>query len=263
MKYMNKVILIFLALLSPMIPAAGQAARPVAPTHNCNVYRGFLTGDMNVWTKGIAQQEEKYRLSRSSDDLFVLVLSKYGYIGFIIGMKKSDEAREMLSGAEENVEILVKDKAYTARATALRGALIAMRISLNPMKATYLGMRSLRQMEDALKIDDSDPTGWVEMGNARFHMPSVVGGSYKESARCFNQAVTLFEKNPASLACNWHYLHALVWLAQSHDKLGDTAEAKKIYEKILRLEPEFQWVKRELYPDLTKRMGNPDVSSLD
>jgi tetratricopeptide (TPR) repeat protein len=210
---------------------------------------------MNVWTKGIAQQEEKYRLSRSSDDLFVLILSKYGYIGFIIGMKKSDEAKEMLSSAEDNVEVLVKDRAYTARATALRGALIAMRINLNPMKATYLGMRSLRQMEEALKIDDNEPVGWVEMGNARYHMPSVVGGSYKEAVRCFSQAVLLYEKNPSSLTCNWHYLHALVWLAQSHDKLGDMAEARKIYEKLLQMEPEFQWVKKELYPDLIKRIG--------
>ena len=252
---MNKVVLIFLVLLLPLLPIAGQTARASVPLHNCNVYRGFLSGDMGVWTKGIAQQEEKYRLSRSSEDLFVLILSKYGYIGFIIGMKKSEEAKEMLTSAEENVEVLVKDKEYTARATALRGALIAMRISLNPVKATYLGMRSFKQMEEALQIDSNDPTSWVEMGNARYHMPSVVGGSYKEAARCFSQAVILYEKNPANLICNWHYLHALVWLAQSHDKLGDTAEAKKIYEKILRLEPEFQWVKKELYPDLIKRIG--------
>jgi tetratricopeptide (TPR) repeat protein len=239
-----------------------MAGYPFAvPVHNCDVYRGFLSGDMNIWIRGITAQEELYRKSRSNDDLFVLILSKYGYIGFIIGMKKSDEARDMLASAEENVEILAKDKAYTARATALRGALIAMRISLNPLKATYLGMRSLRQMEEALKIDSNDPTGWVEMGNARYHMPSVVGGSYKESVRCFSQAITLFEKNPASLKCNWHYLHALVWLAQSHDKLGDLAEAKRIYEKILKIEPEFQWVKRELYPDLIKRAGQPGTNS--
>jgi tetratricopeptide (TPR) repeat protein len=257
---MNRFILIFLGFLSAIMPAAGQTAGQSVPSHNCNVYRGFLSGDMGVWTRGIAEQEAKYRMSRSSDDLFVLILSKYGYIGFIIGMKKSDEARDMLTSAEENVEVLVKDKAYTARATALRGALIAMRISLNPMKATYLGMRSLRQMEESLKIDSNDPTGWVEMGNARYHMPSVVGGSYKESARCFNQAIALFEKNPANLACNWHYLHALVWLAQSHDKLGEVAEAKRIYEKILQREPGFQWVKRELYPDLLKRTGQAGIN---
>lgn len=260
---MNRLILIFLAIFSAMMPAAGQTAGPTVPSHNCNVYRGFLSGDMDVWTKGIAQQEEKYRLSRSSDDLFVLILSKYGYIGFIIGMKKSDEAKDMLSSAEDNVEVLVKDKAYTARATALRGALIAMRINLNPLKATYLGMRSLRQMEEALEIDSDDATGWVEMGNARYHMPSVVGGSYKEAARCFSQAVTLYEKNQTNLICNWHYLHALVWLAQSHDKLGELAEARRVYEKILQKEPEFQWVKKELYPDLIKRIGQQGTTKPD
>ncbi|MBM3420409.1 MAG: hypothetical protein FJY11_04660, partial [Bacteroidetes bacterium] len=58
----------------------------------------------------------------------------------------------------------------------------------------------------------------------------------------------------AMLQCNWHYLHALVWLAKSHEGLGNLREARKVYEKALGAEPEFQWVKTELYPQLLKRM---------
>ena len=226
-----------------------------APAHNCDVYGGYLSGNMTSWTKGIEEQEQKYKRSRSSDDLYVLILSKYGYIGYLINLKKNTEVRELISSAEENIEVLAKDKRYTAAASALSGALIAMKISLNPLKATYLGMRSLRHIEESLKIDNKDPTGWVEMGNARYHMPAVVGGSYEESARCFTEAVRLFEANKTSLACNWHYLHALVWLAKSHEGLGDLAEAKVVYERLLSIEPEFQWVKQELYPEIQRKIG--------
>jgi hypothetical protein len=36
--------------------------------------------------------------------------------------------------------------------------------------------------------------------------------------------------------------------------MGDLKGAKTIYEKLLRLEPDFQWVSRELYPELMKKM---------
>ena len=207
---------------------------------------------MEVWSKGIADQETKYSRSGNNDDLYVLILSKYGYIGYLISMKRENEARGIISSAEKNVEKLAADKRYEARASALSGALVAMRISLNPLRATYLGMRSFRQIEESLKLDQNEPVAWVEMGNARYHMPSLFGGSYSEAARCFSQAVVLFEKDRALLKCNWHYLHALVWLAKSYESMDNLPKAKEVYEKLLKIEPEFQWVKKELYPELLK-----------
>jgi len=234
------------------------AVQMKSQSHNCDVYRGYLSGSMDVWSKGIADQEAKYRKSGSNDDLYVLVLSKYGYIGYLISMKKEGDARGIINSAEQNIEILAADKRFAARASAMSGAIIAMRISLNPLRATYLGMRSLRQIEESIKLDETDPAGWVEMGNARYHMPALVGGSYSEAARCFSRAVELFEKEPGLLRCNWHYLHALVWLAKSHESMEDLQMAKKTYEKLLKLEPDFQWVKRELYPELLKKVGVRD-----
>jgi tetratricopeptide (TPR) repeat protein len=260
---MKLLVFVFAVAGSFLAGGSGYDLMAQAPAHNCDVYGGYLSGNMGSWTRGINEQEQKYIRSRSSDDLYVLILSKYGYIGYLINLKKNTEVRELISSAEENAAVLAKDRRYTASASALSGALIAMKISLNPLKATYLGMRSLRLIEESLKIDNSDPTGWVEMGNARYHMPAVVGGSYKESARCFNEAVRLFEANRTSLACNWHYLHALVWLAKSHEGLGELAEAKVVYERLLSIEPEFQWVKQELYPDIQRRIGAPGGGQID
>lgn len=237
-----------------LVVVLGSAASLAGQVHNCDIYKGYLSGELSAWSKGIDDQEAKYARSGSSDDLYVLILSKYGYVGYLISLKRDSEARTVLGSAEKNVEKLSSDKSFAARASAMNGALIAMRISLNPLRATYLGMRSLRQMEEALKIDPDEPACWVEMGNARYHMPSVFGGSYSEAVRCFSQAITLFEKNPAMIKCNWHYLHALVWLAKSYEGMDDNKKAREVYEKILKTEPEFLWVKTELYPSLLKKM---------
>ena len=159
----------------------------------------------------------------------------------------------MLFRSESDVAVLAKDKQYASSALAMEGGLIAIKMSLNPMKAPFLGMKSLRLIEESIEADANNPAGWVEMGNAKFHMPSVVGGSYKEAVEKYTRAVTLLETEKAELKCNWYYLHALVWLAQSHENNGNIAEAKIIYEKLLMIEPEFQWVKLELYPALLKK----------
>jgi tetratricopeptide (TPR) repeat protein len=238
-------------ILAPILGATLQAT----PANNCTVFKGYLEGDLLIWLNGIGEQEKKYRETRSRDDLFVLILSKYGYIGYIVGMKLEGDVREILSSTEENVELLAKEPAYASTAAALRGAMLAMRIKLNPLKATYLGTKSLRLMEESISIDKNNPVGWVELGNARFHMPSFAGGSYKEAIRCFEEAIDLFENDPLKMRCNWHYLHALAWLAKSYEGVGDNVQAKKIYEKLLKTEPGFQWVSRELYPTILKKTG--------
>jgi len=234
---------------------AGQLSQEGPAVNNCNVYKAYLSGDIDIWVKGIAEQEEIYKRSRTSDDLYVLILSKYGLIGFVIGMKKDYDVRDVISSAEADVDVLSSDERYAAFTSAMMGGLIAMKISLNPLKATYLGMKSVRLIEEAIEADRNNPAGWVEMGNARFHMPSVAGGSYKEAIINFSQAVTLFEKEKDGIRCNWYYLHALVWLARSYENTGNLAEAKKLYEELLSLEPEFQWVKQDLYPGLLKKTG--------
>lgn len=256
----NKIAILLsltvLVSLGSTINSESQVNQPVPIANNCNVYNGYLSGEMDAWLKGIAEQEDKYKRSGTSDDLYALILSKYGFIGFVIGMKKEYDVRDIISSAEADVAVLAQDEKYSAQASAMEGGLIAMRISLNPLKAAYLGMKSLRLIEESLEADRNNPAGWVEMGNARFHMPSIAGGSYKEAISNFSQAVTIFEKEKEGLKCNWYYLHTLVWLARSYENTGDFAEAKKLYEKLLSMEPEFLWVKQELYPGLLKKTGS-------
>ncbi|RPJ64071.1 MAG: hypothetical protein EHM12_00690 [Dehalococcoidia bacterium] len=235
---------------------AGQIDKTKPTVNNCNVYKGYLSGSIDLWTKGIAEQEEIYKIGRRSEDIYVLILSKYGFISFLIGRKIEYDIMALIISAEADVGVLATDEKFSARATAFKGGLIAMRMNLNPLKAITLGMKSLRLIEESIEADQNNTVGLVEMGNARFHMPSLAGGSHKEAVLCFSQAVNLFETEKDDSRCSWYYLHALVWLARSHESTGNVAEAKRIYEKLLSIEPEFQWVKLELYPEFIKKWGS-------
>jgi len=66
----------------------------------------------------------------------------------------------------------------------------------------------------------------------------------------------LLEKNPSDLIENWNYLSLLVVIGQSYSYINELDSSKAVYEYILKLEPEFLYVKNELYPRLLKKMEN-------
>jgi len=87
-------------------------------------------------------------------------------------------------------------------------------------------------------------------------MPAAFGGSKKEGIEYFLKAKEILEKNPVDLTENWNYLSLLLIIGQSYTYIDDLNSAKSVYEYILRLEPDFLYVKNELYPRLLKKMEN-------
>ena len=131
------------------------------------------------------------------------------------------------------------------------GAFIAFEIGIDMYKAIYLGPKSMTYIYESVTINPKNPYGWLEKGNAEYHMPRAFGGSYEEAVANFSKALILFEEtNNTDL--NWLYLNTLTWLAVSYEKLNDYNNAEIIYQKILAIEPEFQWVKNELFPKFLK-----------
>ena len=62
------------------------------------------------------------------------------------------------------------------------------------------------------------------------------------------------EKNSKELPDDWNYLSLLISIAETYEVLNDDAHAKLVYEEILNTEPDFKWVRDELYPKLLKKL---------
>ena len=130
----------------------------------------------------------------------------------------------------------------------MKGAFIAFKIGLKRSRAVFLGPRSMEHINRAVELDSSNPMAWMEKGNAEYHMPRIFGGSYNKAAQYYKKAINYFEKQHDGQH-TWMYMNALAWLAQSYDKAKEDDQARETYEKILALEPDFKWVKEELYPE--------------
>lgn len=218
----------------------------------CKFYHAYVTGDMSPWPGYIDLLEGKYNYNSSPEILYDIVKAYYGYVAFLIGIEDHEEANEFLDRAEKYLEKLKEQNRYRAEAKAFQGAFIAYEIGMNKAKAVYLGPRSMKNINQALELEPNNHNALIEKGNAEFHMPRMFGGSYEKAAEYFRRAVNSLEQSGNDLSCNWLYMNALAWLAQSYDKAGRIEKAENTYQKILQLEPDFQWVADELYPEFRK-----------
>ena len=61
------------------------------------------------------------------------------------------------------------------------------------------------------------------------------------------------ELNKEQIKDDWNYLSLQTAIAQAYEETGKWGLAKLYYEKILKIEPDYSWVKNELYPAILKK----------
>ncbi|MBN2213096.1 MAG: hypothetical protein JW723_02540 [Bacteroidales bacterium] len=217
------------------------------------IYNAYVNNDMKVWKHIIdsIQNEKK----KSNEKLLTLVNYQYGYIGWCIGKNNDKEAETYVSLVEANLAILEKNKYELSMVHAYRSALYGYKIGMSPVRAPFYGPRSVKHAENSLQIDQDNYFALMQAGNIHYYMPRVFGGSVNEAIRYFLKSKTIMEKNSAVIDQNWNYLHLLILIAQAYSKSGDYQTAKNYYDFILKIEPEIQWIKDELYNDLLQKLN--------
>jgi tetratricopeptide (TPR) repeat protein len=219
--------------------------------HSCRIYDAYLSGNMEDWKDVMLGLNSQYLQQQSDDVLYDLILTQYGYTGYLIGLDKFEEANRLIEKGESNAERLLKSKKYQSEAYAMMGAFTAFKIAIDKTKAYKLGFKSLRYINQAYELDKMNPAALIEKGNTKYYMPPFLGGGYAEAADYYQQAAHAIEKNK-NKNCNWLYLSALTWAAKSYQEDKQYQKADKTYRIILKKAPGFKWVKDELYPEFKK-----------
>jgi tetratricopeptide (TPR) repeat protein len=187
--------------------------------------------------------------------LYKLTNAEYGFIAYNIGNENVDKAEQHLKKAINYAEKLIESGKYQSEAYALQGAFYAFKIGLNPIVGAIWGPKSLKSINKAMQLDASNPTAWLEKANSLYYMPEAFGGSKESAILHYKRAVNIYEKQ-GEILNNWMYLNTLTTLAQGYENVGKHEQAKKVYKKILSIEPNFDWVKNELYPKLLAKIND-------
>jgi tetratricopeptide (TPR) repeat protein len=237
------------ALVSFLQPAGGNDCS------NRTIYMGYISGDMEMYKKGMAELQEAYVKTAQPCLLFTITEARYGYIGYLLEIKKKDEAKPLIDSLETDIGRLAVLPEYKAETEAFRVAVLGFRMGLNPAKAVTLGPKALKQLDKAVATGINSPAVWIEKGNSESNMPAFAGGSKEKAAASFREALRLYEADPALSAYNWRYLNTIVLLGQTLEMLDDFEGARQAYLKALGREPGFRRVRDELLPAVEKKLN--------
>ncbi len=219
------------------------------------LYTSYLKGDMGVWAEVLNNLEQSYKTTNSNETLFNILHTQYGLIGYQIGLKNYSESKKLIEKAENNIEKLLSSNNKWVEVISLKSAIMAYKIAINPYKAPFLGPASNDLIEQALQLDSENPIALIEKGNAKHYAPSFVGGNPVEAQGFYKKAIQKIEGNSdKNLTRTWWYLNANTQLALSAEKAGNIKLARDTYDYILKIAPNFQWVKNELYPQFLKKI---------
>ena len=219
-------------------------------SNKTEIYKAYISNDMNLWKKTIDQMNQQK--IKSNEFRLELLNYQYGFIAWCIGNKKKETAEAYIELGDANLQVLEKSNAYASYVNAYKAAFYGYKIGLNTLKAPFIGPKSIDCAKLAMTQDNNNPYGYIQYANAQFYMPAVFGGSKKLALEYYLKARNLMERNPKETNENWNYLSLLTMIAKSYTELEDFKQAKTYYEKILKIEPNFLWVKNKLYPELLK-----------
>ena len=115
------------------------------------------------------------------------------------------------------------------------------------------GRRSEELNEYAIELDSLNPQCWLEKANIEYYKPAIFGGSKLRAVPLYEKAVLLYESNPELTDSYWIYLNCVTALANAYAETGQFRQADHLYRRILRMEPDFKWIKEEVYPAFKKK----------
>lgn len=217
-------------------------------SYKTEIYKAYISNNMNEWKK--VMDRMNLETKRDNDFLLELLNYQYGYIGWCIGNKENEQAKKYLSLAEKNIEILENQSFELSTLNAYKSAFYGYRVGLNKLQAPFIGPKSVESAKKAIELDKNNPYGYIQIGNSEFYMPSVFGGSKTVALENFKKAENLMERNPEKIKNDWNYLSLLAMIVMSYKELKQYELAKYYCEKALKTEPEFLWVKLDLYPEI-------------
>ncbi len=183
---------------------------------------------------------------------YYLAYTEYRLFQFKQSDTKVDVDKYYALGVEKCKELIEK-KQFESEAMTVLGGLYLMRIAGNQMEAMELIPLINELLAKAETSDPTNPRAYVLDGILIANTPPMFGGSPEKGLELYKKAMALFESAKKDSPINWGLAETLAWMGQAYVATKQLDKAKETYDKALKLEPDFAWVKFVLLPQLEKQ----------
>lgn len=181
------------------------------------------------------------------DSKLALINLYFCYTGHLIEVKDFEAVFIYIHKAEVLINEILAVQPSNVTALSYKGAFYGFRVATNRIKYLATALEGLSIIYKAYDMDKKNLIAVINKASALYFLPPVFGGNKLETIKLLHTACFIMEHTKQTTD-NWMYLYTLIFLGRSYEKVGNLTEAKQIFELVLQIEPEFKWVKNELYP---------------
>jgi tetratricopeptide (TPR) repeat protein len=222
------------------------------------MYRAYLSPEKatDSWKQAVAERQAALQADpQNNQAAYSLALAHFGLLSGTMRFRDEDLFDEYYDATVDNLKSLISTNKSWGEPHALLSAVYGLKMGYSPMQGMFLGSKSNTLTEKARKFSPQSPLVWKVYANAKFFTPEMWGGDLAEAIEGYEKCIQLYESNPQQLQFNWIYLDALAFQGQAYLKNGDTGKAIETYEKALKAEPSFGYVRDVLLPAARKQQG--------
>jgi len=225
------------------------------PAAFCKIATLYAESNATAWNAALTQTDltpsSLQKLSATELDHQIQLL--FVATGYFLGQKNEEQAKATLTKLEALQEFRKNQSPVDAKFHARNAGILGYKMALSPWKAPVLGPQNYYTLKDGAKLDSLDPILLQEQANAKFWAPDLLGGDLHEAIRLYQTAMQIWQKENECLHCNWRYLYNLAQLGVALEKNGQTAKAQELWNKALKIKPNYAWVRKELIPGLKEK----------
>lgn len=220
------------------------------------MYHAYLSPQKasDAWKQAVAARQADVQADpKNTQAAYQLALAQFGLLSATMRFQDEDLFDEYYGATVDNLKSLIASNKSWGEPHALLSAVYGLKMGYSPMQGMFLGSKSNSLTERAKKLSPQSPLVWKVYANAKLFTPEMWGGDLAEAIEGYEACIRFYESNPDQLKFNWLYLDALAFQGQAYLKNGDTGKAIDAYEKALKAEPSFGWVRDVLLPTARKQ----------
>lgn len=187
--------------------------------------------------------------SSNSREQYAYAFVRFRVLQLSVIAKRKDDASKSGDACTSTLDSLLKRDPKSAEGHALQSACFGYLANLGGFAAIRNGSRSGKSMEAALAIEPRNPRVVLVDGFGVYFRPKFVGGDKAKGCQRFTEAAAGFEAArttgvPSSMGIDWGAAEAYYWVGRCAKDAGDTAGARRAFDKALGIAPDFVAAKR-------------------
>ena len=208
--------------------------------------RYYVHENMTEWQTLTDSLIEEY--NKGKVEAKPIIYMCYALSGYYIGRKKQKKPAEkyVYFGLDRIKEILDKDNSNPIDYSLL-GTFYGLKIGVKNYLAPFLAPISFKYQRKSLKRDSTIAFTNVENANCYRYAPKYLGGNLPKAKRLYEKAIKTLESDENFKPQDWYYLNTLINYAACLKVMKLNNEARLVYKKILKHNPEFTFIKEKLF----------------